>query len=311
MSEESYNLITILGHTAGGKTSVAARLASVIKSEVISADSRQVYKSMDLGTGKDYQDYIVDNISVPVHLIDIVPPGYKYNVFEYQKDFLKVFTDLRQENKVPVLCGGSGLYIEAVLKKYKLIQVPVNQSLRDSLKDKSLRELTEILGSLKTLHNRTDVDTIKRAIRAIEIEYYYKQNPEHSQNHPDINSLVIGINFDRELRRKRISERLKQRIEAGMIDEVRSLIAQGVCAEDLIYYGLEYKYLTEHIMGKLSFSEMFDKLEIAIHQFAKRQMTWFRGMEKRGIEINWISGELEPDKKINIILTLAHQKAVK
>ncbi len=298
----NYNLITILGPTATGKTTLAAHLAAKMNGEVISADSRQVYRGMDLGTGKDYEDYFVNGVEVPSHLVDIEDAGAHYNVYRFQTDFIEIFENIRERNKFPVLCGGSGLYLEAVLKGYKLIQVPPNKKLREELEGKSLEELTEVLRSIKSgLHNSTDIETDRRALRAIEIEMYYKEHPEIDTFMPEISSLNIGIKFDRETRRERITERLKQRMEAGMLDEVKKLLDSGVTPEQLIYYGLEYKYLTLHVIGTLSYEEMFRQLEIAIHQFAKRQMTWFRGMEKRGTKIHWLDGHTPLDEKLQKI----------
>jgi tRNA dimethylallyltransferase len=300
-----YNLVTILGPTATGKTGVAATLASKIGGEVISADSRQVYRGMDLGTGKDYKDYFVNGVEIPSHLVDIEDAGVHYNVYRFQSDFIKVFNEVRSRHKFPVLCGGSGLYIEAVLKNYRLIEVPPNKALRKELKGKSLQELTEILKSLKPkLHNYTDVETDRRAVRAIEIEKYYEEHPQVESEMPDIKSLNVGIDFDREMRRQRITTRLKQRLDEGMLDEVQRLLDSGLTSEQLIYYGLEYKFLTLHLIGELTFDEMFSKLEIAIHQFAKRQMTWFRGMEKRGTRIHWINGHLPMEEKVEEIIRL-------
>lgn len=303
MIDQKYNLITILGPTASGKTSVAAKVASVLDGEVISADSRQVYRGMDLGTGKDYADYVVDGKQVPYHLIDIVDAGYEYNVYEYQKDFLKVFDDVTNRGKLPVMCGGSGLYLEAILKNYKLIQVPNNETLRGKLADKSMEELTAILRSYKNyLHNQTDTENSKRAIRAIEIEEYYLTHPEIDTGMPDIRSLVVGVKFDRLSRRKRITSRLKQRLKEGMLDEVQRLLNSGLTPEQLTYYGLEYKFMTQHLTGQLSYQQMFDGLNVAIHQFAKRQMTWFRRMENQGTEIHWLDGYMPLDEKVEKIL---------
>ena len=300
-----YNLITILGPTATGKTGLAAHLAAQLNGEVISADSRQIYRGMDLGTGKDYADYFVDGVEIPSHLVDIEDAGVHYNVFRFQTDFIRVFEDIRLRNKFPVLCGGSGLYIEAVLKNYRLIEVPPNKELRKELEGKTLQELTEILKYLKPkLHNHTDVETDRRAVRAIEIEKHYAENPQFDSSFSEIDSLNIGIDFDRELRRQRISARLKQRLDEGMLDEVQRLLDSGLTPEQLIYYGLEYKYLTLHLTGELTYNEMFNQLEIAIHQFAKRQMTWFRGMEKRGTKIQWIDGHLPMDEKVGEIARL-------
>ena len=296
-----YDLITILGPTASGKTPLAAALADKLQTEIISADSRQVYRRMDLGTGKDLADYAVNGHAIPFHLIDIVEPGTKYNVFEYQRDFLKAYQEVAAKGKLPILCGGTGMYLESVLKGYRLLPVPENPALRASLEGKSLEELTALLASYKKLHNSTDVDTPKRAIRAIEIEEYYKQQPVEHREFPQLNSLIIGVDIDRELRREKITRRLKQRLEEGMIDEVRNLLAEGIAPEDLIYYGLEYKYLTLHATGQLTFEEMFLQLETAIHQFAKRQMTWFRGMERRGFTIHWLDATLPTEEKVEKI----------
>jgi tRNA dimethylallyltransferase len=309
MHAKKYNLITILGPTASGKTAVAAKVASMLDGEVISADSRQVYRGMDLGTGKDYADYIVDGKTVPYHLIDIVDAGYEYNVFEYQKDFLKVFAEITERQKLPVMCGGSGLYLEAVLKNYKLIQVPINEPLREKLEGKSLGELTEILKTYKSdLHNQTDIENEKRAIRAIEIEEYYLSHPEIDTGMPDIRSLVVGVKFDRLSRRKRITERLRQRFKEGMLDEVQRLLDSGLTPEQLTYYGLEYKFMTQHLTGQITWQEMFDGLNVAIHQFAKRQMTWFRRMEKQGIEIRWLDGYLPLEEKVTKIMEWYNEK---
>lgn len=296
-----YDLIAILGPTASGKTPFAAALAAELDTEIISADSRQIYRSMDLGTGKDIADYTVNGKQIPYHLIDIADPGYKYNVFEYQRDFLAAYETIKQKGRLPVLCGGTGMYLESVLKGYKLLPVPENQELRERLADKSLEELTGILAGYKNLHNSTDVDTAKRAIRAIEIEEYYAHTPVDERAFPQLHSLIIGVDIDRELRREKITRRLRQRLEEGMVDEVRRLIDQGIQPDDLIYYGLEYKYLTLHVIGRLSYKEMFGQLEIAIHQFAKRQMTWFRGMERRGFTIHWIDARWPMEEKIDFV----------
>ena len=299
-----YDLITILGPTASGKTPLAAHLADKLGTEIISGDSRQIYRRMDLGTGKDLVDYVVDGRPVPYHLIDIVEPGYKYNVFEYQRDFLKAYEEITAKGKLPILCGGTGMYIESVLKGYRLLPVPENPELRASLEGKSLEELTRILEGYKKLHNSTDVDTAKRAIRAIEIEEYYKQQPPEYREFPTLDSLIIGVDIDRELRREKITRRLKQRLEEGMVEEVRGLLAEGIPAENLIYYGLEYKFLTQYAIGELTFDEMFLQLETAIHQFAKRQMTWFRGMERRGFTIHWLDATLPLEEKIEKIANM-------
>lgn len=285
------DLITILGPTASGKTSVAVKLATQIDAEIISADSRQVYRRMDLGTGKDIDEYTINGKNIPYHLIDIVEPGTKYNVYEYQKDFLKAYNDIRKRGKKVIVCGGTGLYLESILRSYRLSPVPQNEELRNRLKNKTLEELTYILKQYKSLHNTTDVDSAQRAIRAIEIADYYQHTPIDDRPFPTLTSFNIGIDVDRETRRERITARLKQRLDNGMVDEVRALLNEGVSPENLIYYGLEYKYLTLYVIGKLTYDEMFKQLEIAIHQFAKRQMTWFRGMEKRGVPIHWMKAE--------------------
>ena len=288
MNQKSYDLITVLGPTASGKTRFAVQLADRLGAEIISGDSRQVYRRMDLGTGKDLDDYRIGDRSVPYHLIDIVEPGTKYNVFEYQRDFLEAYNDIHRRGRKAVLCGGTGLYIESVLRAYRLSPVPQNPKLRERLADKSLEELTALLATYKSLHNTTDVDTAQRAIRAIEIEEYYRQTPLDRRPFPKIESLTLGVDVSREVRRERISQRLRKRLDEGMCGEVERLLAEGIKPEDLIYYGLEYKYVTLYVMGQITFDEMAQQLEIAIHQFAKRQMTWFRGMERRGTPILWI-----------------------
>ena len=288
MNQKSYDLITVLGPTASGKTRFAVQLADRLGAEIISGDSRQVYRRMDLGTGKDLDDYRIGGRSVPYHLIDIVEPGTKYNVFEYQRDFLEAYNDIHRRGRKAVLCGGTGLYIESVLRAYRLSPVPQNPELRERLADKSLEELTALLATYKSLHNTTDVDTAQRAIRAIEIEEYYRQTPLDRRPFPKIESLTLGVDVSREVRRERISQRLRKRLDEGMCGEVERLLAEGIKPEDLIYYGLEYKYVTLYVTGQITFDEMAQQLEIAIHQFAKRQMTWFRGMERRGTPILWI-----------------------
>ena len=302
-------MITILGPTASGKTPIAAKLAAEIGGEVISADSRQVYRRMNIGTGKDLADYIVDGHQIPYHLIDICEPGTKYNLFEYQQDFYDVYQDIQGRGVVPILCGGTGLYIEAVLKGYKLSPVPQNPELRKALDGKTLDELTHMLVDLKVkngsnMHNTTDVDSCQRAIRAIEIETYNLEHPLPRRELPAVDSLIIGVDIDRELRREKITRRLKARLDEGMVEEVRSLLDEGIPPEDLTYYGLEYKFVTEYLTDKLTYDEMFTRLEIAIHQFAKRQMTWFRGMERRGFKINWIEASLSMEEKIKRIIQL-------
>lgn len=311
--DKAGSLITILGPTASGKTSLAAHLAYEIDAEIISADSRQVYRGMTIGTGKDLEDYMIKDRQIPYHLIDICEPGTKYNLFRYQEDFIKVYADMMKRRKQAILCGGTGLYIESVLKGYHLSPVPQNQELRDALADKSLEELTEMLKRLKqqsgsTMHNKTDVDSCQRAIRAIEIETYNLEHPTEDRTFPAIESIIIGVAIDRDARRAKISGRLQKRLDSGMIDEVKGLIDSGIPAADLIYYGLEYKYITEYIIGKIGFEEMFRRLEIAIHQFAKRQMTWFRGMERRGFTIHWVDALLPMEEKVGMIKELINAR---
>jgi tRNA dimethylallyltransferase len=299
-----YNMITVLGPTAGSKTSFAANLADRLNGEVISADSRQVYRRMNLGTGKDYDDYNVRGRKIPCHLLDIAEPGYKYNVFEFQHDFVRAFHDITSRNRLPILCGGSGLYIDAAIRGYRLIPVPPDEQLRKELSSKSLEELTEMLASMKRLHNRTDVDTKARVIRAIEIERYYHERTVETDDYPVIRNLCLGIKFDRFTERNRITGRLQKRLASGMIEEVKGLMEQGLTADNLVYYGLEYKFITLYLTGSISYDDMFTQLNVAIHQFAKRQMTWFRKMEREGIEIHWIAGELSMEEKMDIALRL-------
>ncbi len=309
-----FDLITILGPTASGKTGLAARLAvSLGDGEIISADSRQVYRDMDIGTGKDLKDYVVDGTAVPYHLIDLCEAGTKYNLFQYQQDFRQAYADIRSRGKRPILCGGTGLYIEAVLKGYALSPVPQNDTLRRQLDGKPLEELTAILQQLKAqngsaMHNTTDVDSAQRAIRAIEIEEYNLHTPTARRQMPAVHSLIIGVSIDREERRRKITQRLKTRLAEGMVDEIKGLLDRGIPAEDLTYYGLEYKFVTAYLTGDLTYDEMFRQLEIAIHQFAKRQMTWFRGMERRGFTIHWIDALLPMEEKVAAIHQLMRQE---
>ncbi len=302
-------MVTILGPTASGKTTLATRLAHMIGGEIISADSRQVYRNMDIGTGKDLADYVVDGKKIPYHLIDIAEAGTKYNLYQYQHDFHVAYQDIVSRDERPILCGGTGLYLEAVLKGYALSPVPQNAELRERLEGKSLAELTQMLSDLKAqtgsvMHNTTDVDSCQRAIRAIEIETYNIEHTTALRTMPGIDSLIIGVNIEREERRRKITARLKQRLDEGMVEEVRALLDSGIAADDLIYYGLEYKFITEYIIGKLTYEEMFRQLEIAIHQFAKRQMTWFRGMERRGTTIHWVDASLPMSEKLKEVLQL-------
>ena len=310
-------MITVLGPTACGKTRFAVSLAHSLDGEILSGDSRQVYRGMDIGTGKDLSDYTFDGQTIPYHLIDIADPGTKYNVYQFQRDFAIAYNDISKRGKLPILCGGTGLYIESVLRDYRMSFVPENKELRTSLSGKSLDELTSILKSYKVLHNTTDVDSCQRAIRAIEIEEYYDKHPDATDDpdpqtelfrkvYEDISrhSIIIGLNIPRDLRRERISQRLKSRLSEGMVDEIKALIDSGIAPDDLIYYGLEYKYVTLYVIGQLSYDEMYSQLEIAIHQFAKRQMTWFRGMERRGLTIHWIDATDDISSNIDLVKQL-------
>ncbi len=298
-------MITILGPTACGKTRLAVALAATLHTEIISGDSRQVYRGMDIGTGKDIADYEYEGRPIRHHLIDVVEPGTKYTVFHFQHDFLQAYADMVSRGLEPVFCGGSGLYLESVLRSYRLSPVPANPELRRSLEGKPLDELGRLLSSYRPLHNTTDLDTPQRAIRAIEIEHYYRGHPKEQRPFPAVPALNIGVDISRGLRRKRITDRLRARLEnEGMVDEIRGLLDRGLAPDDLIYYGLEYKFVTLYVIGRISYDEMFSSLEIAIHQFAKRQMTWFRGMERRGITIHWIDGEQPLDERLRNVLRL-------
>ena len=299
-----YDLLVITGPTASGKTSIAVSVADAVGGEIISADSRQVYREMNLGTGKDYSDYVVNGRIIPFHLIDIAEPGYKYNVFEYQRDFFSIYADLKKRNIFPVVCGGSGMYIDSIVKGYRMFEVPPDAGLREKLEKKSMDELIDILSSYKKLHNVTDVDNKKRAIRAIEIEHFTDSVSMKQTGFPQLNSLIIGVMTDRDTRRKRITSRLMQRLENGMVDEVQNLMNKVISKESLIYYGLEYKYIAQYLTGELTYNEMVSGLETAIHQFAKRQMTWFRGMERKGTMIHWIDGELPMEEMVRKIMKL-------
>ncbi len=299
---DNIDLVVITGPTATGKTLLAANLAARLGGEVISADSRQVYRGMDLGTGKDLDDFLVDGMMVPFHQIDIADPGYEYNVYEFQRDFLQAYAEIKSRNKKPVLCGGTGLYIEAAIGGYRLQKVPENPALRKKLDTMEMKELVAMLGRLKTLHNITDTTDRERLLRAIEIASHEREHKAGSFDYPEINAKIFGIWFDRPVLRRRITHRLEQRIAEGMVKEVEGLIGQGLKPDQLMFYGLEYRYLTHYVTGKISYDEMFRKLNTAIHQFAKRQVTWFRRMEKKGYDIHWIDGELPLESKINIVI---------
>jgi tRNA dimethylallyltransferase len=305
---KDYDLLIITGPTASGKTSLAVSVANKVGGEIISADSRQVYRGMNLGTGKDYDDYLIEGKRIPYHLIDIAEPGYKYNVFEYQRDFINVYSGLNERGVFPVVCGGSGMYADSIISGYKMMEVPPDSGLRSNLEKKSITELIEILSTYKKLHNTTDIDTKKRVIRAIEIEHFNQNKAKPVSRFPKIRSLVVGVLPDRETRRRNISKRLRQRLDAGMVDEVKRLIEQGISTEVLIYYGLEYKYIALYLTGNLPYDEMVRDLEIAIHQFSKRQMTWFRGMEKKGVKINWLDGNMPLGEKVNRVMALLLKK---
>lgn len=295
--QSEYNLITIIGPTASGKTAFAAHLATRINGEIISADSRQVYRRMNLGTGKDYEDYRVGTQTIPFHLVDIAEPGYKYSVFEFRRDFLNAWNDIRNRGKMPVMCGGSAMYINAVTRQYRLDEVPENPNLRAELAEKSLDELSQMLSKMKLLHNKTDIDTREHAIKAIEIETFYNEN-QPGQSIPELNNLLIGIIYDRETERTRITQRLQQRLDQGLAEEVKGLLDSGIPPESLIYYGLEYKFLTQYLLNQIDYATMKDQLNTAIHQFSKRQRTWFRKMEREGSMIHWIDGALSMEEKI-------------
>ncbi len=294
-------MITILGTTASGKTQLATQLAYCLNGEIISADSRQIYKGMDIGSGKDLSEYVVNRVQIPYHLIDIREAGYEYNVYEFQNDFLSAYEQIRKQHKTPILCGGTGLYLEAVLRQYRLFDVPIDQNLRNGLSNKNMEELSALLESYGPLHNQTDICERERLIRAIEIKKFQTEQPDSTQSWPEIENIIFGVYFDRAIIRQRITERLSQRLNNGMINEVETLLKQGIPKERLIRYGLEYKYVTLYLTDQLSYEEMFRLLNTAIHQFAKRQMTWFRRMEKTGINILWIDGNLPLEKKIEII----------
>lgn len=304
MEKNPFDLIAILGHTAAGKTAFAANLAHNVGGEIISADSRQVYRGMDIGTGKDYADYAVDDVRIPVHLIDLVEAGYEYNVYLFKHDFIGAYTEISDRNLTPILCGGTGLYIESVLKNYKMIEVPVNEPLRADLKLKSFEELKGILRLYGPLHNVTDTGNRNRMIRAIEIGMFQAAQPEEDKEERELNSIILGIRFDRTIRRRRITDRLRERLENGMVEEVERLLGAGVSAEKMEYYGLEYKWVSKYILKELAYEEMFNKLNTAIHQFAKRQMTYFRGMERRGLAIHWIEGQLPMEDKVEMAMKI-------
>jgi tRNA dimethylallyltransferase len=307
MARFDYDLLVVTGITATGKTSLAAHCAAEFDGEIISADSRQVFRGMTIGTGKDLDDYVVAGKPIPYHLVDICDAGETYSVFQFQQDFLSAMEEIRARERFPVLSGGTGLYVEAVVKKYKLLDVPRNDELRDQLRKKSIEELTQLLAAKKSLHNTTDVDTCQRAIRAIEIAEFYEKYDVKETEMPDYKPLVVAPSFDRPQIRKRITERLQQRLNEGMVYEVQELIKKGVSAEKLVSYGLEYKFITWYLTGHIDYSTMVERLNIAIHQFAKRQMTWFRRMERKGTHIHWIDGYLSTEEKVEMCRSLLKQ----
>ena len=286
-----YPLITVLGPTAVGKTAFAAHLALAVDAEIISADSRQVFRGMDIGTGKDLGDYKIADHIIPSHLIDIAEPGTEYSVFEFQRDFLTAYTSIVERGKTPLLCGGTGMYLESVLLGYNLVEVPVNEELRRELSFLPNDELISRISSYRPLHNTTDILDRKRLERAIEIELYKQQHQSDYIENDFNHTPVFGIRFDRKTVRERITSRLTQRLNEGMIEEVQKLLDKGISKERLMFYGLEYKYIALHLAGKLDFIQMIALLNTAIHQFAKRQMTWYRRMENKGIKIFWLEGE--------------------
>lgn len=296
------DLIVILGCTATGKTNLATQFAYKNDGEILSADSRQVYRGMDVGTGKDLSEFVIDETEIPYHLIDIKDAGEEYNLFEFQKDFLEAYESIQKRNKRPILCGGTGMYLEAVLKGYRLIEVPNNKKLRSDLNKKSVNDLVEILSQHKKLHNTTDTIDRDRIIRAIEVVIFEKDNEALINDFPKINSTIYGVHYEREIIKERITQRLKHRLKhEGMIEEVESLLNNGVSADRLKFYGLEYKLITQFLIGEIDRTEMFNKLNISIHQFAKRQATWFRKMERNGFDIKWIDGNLPMEEKLAII----------
>jgi tRNA dimethylallyltransferase len=296
------NLVCVLGPTASGKTRFATCLAAELGSVIISADSRQVYRYMNIGTGKDYDEYKIGDKIIDSHLIDIADPGEEYNVFRYQEDFSRIFKTCHEHGKIPVLCGGTGLYLEAVLKGYKLTAVPLNQSLRRELADQETGVLVRKLESYRKLHNSTDILIRKRLIRAIEIEEFLKNNPDHSHEKIPVNPLIFGIDIDRDSRRKAITERLHKRLSEGMVEETENLLSMGISHEKLEFFGLEYRFISRYLRGLLNYDDMINSLNIAIHQYAKRQMTWFRKMEREGLKIHWIPASLPPDEKLSLAL---------
>ncbi|NVO02509.1 MAG: tRNA (adenosine(37)-N6)-dimethylallyltransferase MiaA [Bacteroidetes bacterium] len=302
-------LITILGPTATGKTKLATQIALNLKGEIISADSRQVYRGMDIGTGKDLKEYRIENTNIPYHLIDIVDAGYEYNVFEFQRDFRKAYQEITERGNTPILCGGTGMYLEAALSDEDIVEVPQNIELRETLKNKNIKELKNILTSIKNIHNSTDTIDLNRVIRAIEIATHKVDFPELYQKSKPIETTIIGVNVERFLIRRKITERLTHRLKNGMIEEVQALLDKGLKPEQIKFYGLEYKFVTQYILGEINREKLSIFLNTAIHQFAKRQMTWFRRMEKNGAKINWIDGNLNEEEKIKITMDIIAKDA--
>lgn len=301
-------MIVITGPTATGKTTLAVHYARRHGGEIISADSRQVFRGMDLGTGKDLTEYGTGQDKVKYHLIDIADAGEEYNVFSFQQDFLKAYRRITGDGRIPVLCGGTGLYIESVLKGYRLLAVPKNPSLRQKLETMELKDLQNLLTRYKTPHNTTDTLSRPRLVRAIEIQDYYHHHRKEAHDFPHINSLVFAIHYERSQLRDRITRRLKQRLEEGMAKEVENLLQKGISPDALRFYGLEYRHLTDYVTGKTSYQEMFSRLNTGIHQFAKRQMTWFRRMERQGIAIHWLDGKMATKDKLTAMETVIREK---
>jgi len=304
MKEKAPEILVILGPTASGKTMLACHAASELNGEIISADSRQVYRNMNIGTGKDLSEYDVRGKKIPHHLIDIRDAGYKYNIAEFEADFVDALEAIKLRNNVPILCGGSGLYIEAALKGNSLIGIPANRVYQDELESKLDSYVYERFSSIAPeLQNLLAADTKRRRVRAIEIDEFLKSHPEwKTEQRKPPNAKIFGIDVDRIVRRNCISNRLQQRMKTGLIEEVEDLLKNSITEKDLDYYGLEYKWVGQFIAGKVSKDEMILKLEIAIHQFAKRQMTWFRGMQRRGFEITWVAENLSLEEKVNLIV---------
>ncbi len=302
MAESPIPLICILGPTAAGKTRLAAHVAAAANGEVVSADSRQVYRHMNIGTGKDLEDYTVHGLTVRSHLIDIVDPGYEYNLYEFKRDCIAAIREIHSRGRLPVLCGGTGLYLSAVLQNYQLLSVPPDPTRRAELETLPTEQLIAELRSYGPLHNTSDVQERKRLIRAIEIA---EADPSARAPSIALDSRVFGLRWERRDLRERITQRLAYRLDHGLLEEVRALLDRGLTHDQLIFYGLEYRYVTEYLRGDISREQMFAALGAAIHQFAKRQDTWFRRMERKGVEIRWLDGRDSPEANAEKALGLA------